>query len=170
MIALTLAGAGDAQTIPTPDGTPMSIASATAKTQHAGACPASPAAPVPSPSATVRINFRVLARDDANYTVAVFLDTGEGQLPFRLGEVPAPGYGFGFAAPVYSLTWVDGSNGYIDFTYTGYVEDGVVAPKTVNWTFLVGLLPGQNNQASLLIGDLLSTVRVPWAKTYGTCG
>lgn len=172
-IALVLAGRGDLETVPDPDGTPMRVESATARTLHAGACPVAPAAPIPTQNAVIQIDYRVVARDDASYTVAVFLDTGDGQVPTRLGGTEKPsGLGFGFAAPVFTQTWTDGSNGFVNFEYVGYVEDGPKAATTVNWTFLVGLMPGANNQNFLgtASSTLTSVVRVPWAKKYGTCG
>lgn len=170
-IALTLAGSGEANEVP-PEDTSMRVVSANtsgAAGAHAGTCHV---LGYVVQSAIIRVDFRVANRDDSANTVVVLLDMKNGNPLLRLGYTLPPSAGFGYAQPVYSgVTWVDDVSGYITFEYSGYVENGPKSPVTVNWEFIVGIEPEANHTSQFLfINAALTGKRVPWSRTYGTCG
>lgn len=170
MIALVLAGRGDEETDAVPAGTPMRVAGVNVRTLQAGACQSVNASALPVQSAVIQISIRVSARDDENATLAVFLDVGGGVAPARLVTGPFPIPDFGYGNPVVTPpVWANDTDAVALFEYTGLIENGPKSPTTVNWAFLVGLLPGADNDSSSSKA-LASVIRVPWSRTYGTCG
>lgn len=165
-LLVALAGPGYVNSeVPDPLG-PMTLSNLTAATDNAGACPAG-SDPIPSPSASIRLTFRAVNRDDDAYRVDVYLlQPGSVfiQGAFKLGSPPVDG-GFmqsGWAPKEWEQGWTDIVSGFGVFTYTGYVESGPAAPYTVDWTFLVQLIRLEDEA-------VVQELRAPWKKTYGTC-
>lgn len=164
-ILIALAGPGYVNSEgPDPLG-PMEISNLTIATGDAGACQVD--APIPSENASVRLRFRALNRDDDAYRIDVYLiQPGAPFLDNPSSRLGAPNNTFmasGWAPKEWEQGWEDIVTGFGEFTYTGWVEGGLVAPHTVDWTFLVRLV-------RLVDEAVVTELRAPWRKTYGTCG
>lgn len=161
-ILVALAGPGYVNSeVPDPLG-PMEISNLTLRTGQAGMCPVDPLASSAN-SASVRLQWRAVNRDDDAYRIDVYLDVA-GQL-FAQNKLGSPDLNFmftGWAPKTWEQGWEDIVTGFGEFFNSGYVEGGLVSPVTVDWTFRVQLV-------RLVDGVIVQELRAPWRKTYGLC-
>lgn len=162
-IALALAGPGQGNAENEPTGN-MAVDNLTATTENAGACLASGAV---SPSAAVRLQWRVTNRNDAIFRTRVYLRI-EPEQPYYVQpkEYALTSGGFveewGQQRPTWTQGYVEPKIGYGVFTYTGRVENGTKNRESVNWVFRVAV-------ERISDGSEVMSREVIWRKTYGTC-